>query len=145
MEIKHLVENAHFISQNKGFWDIYDEEGLDSPQFDESRTHQRTHQRTHLSQKLMLIVSEVSEAMEALRKNDVLSHGEVPHVANIGDPEIFKDHFEGMVKNSFGDELADVFIRLGDLCGKLGIDIESHIKAKMRYNEMRQPMHGKNF
>ena len=37
------------------------------------------------------------------------------------------------LKNTFEDELADVIIRVLDLCAFKGIDIESHIKAKMRY------------
>lgn len=67
---------------------------------------------------LMLIVSEAAEAQEALRKNDW-------------------DNFE--------EEIADVFIRLGDLCGGLGIDIESRIKEKMQKNKDRPYKHGKEF
>lgn len=67
---------------------------------------------------LMLIVSEVAEAQDGLRH---------------GDTENFKE------------ELADVAIRLGDLCGGLNIDLEAEIKKKMEKNKNRPYKHGKQF
>jgi hypothetical protein len=32
-----------------------------------------------------------------------------------------------------------------DLAAFKGIDLEQHIKAKMRYNSMREKMHGKKY
>jgi len=49
------------------------------------------------------------------------------------------------IKNTFEDELADVVIRVLDLCAFKKIDIESHIKAKMRYNSSRPHKHGKSY
>jgi len=43
------------------------------------------------------------------------------------------------------EELADVFIRLADLCAGLEIDIESAILAKMEKNKSRPKMHGKQY
>jgi len=40
--------------------------------------------------------------------------------------------------------MADIVIRVMDLCAFKGIDLESHIKAKMRYNSLREYKHGKN-
>jgi NTP pyrophosphatase (non-canonical NTP hydrolase) len=65
--------------------------------------------------KLALVHTEVSECIEADRKGD---------------------------DENFAEEVADIFIRLGDLCGMLGIDIESVVEAKMAYNESRPYMHG---
>jgi NTP pyrophosphatase (non-canonical NTP hydrolase) len=48
-------------------------------------------------------------------------------------------------KDSFEDEIADVFIRLGDMCEALGVDIEWQIKKKMEYNKNRPYKHGKQF
>lgn len=42
-------------------------------------------------------------------------------------------------------ELADAVIRIADLCGHLGIDLESAIDLKMAYNETRPFKHGKRF
>ena len=57
--------------------------------------------------KLMLVVSEIAEASEEVRKNN---------------PDKFKE------------EIADTFIRLLDICGSMGIDIEQEIKSKMIIN-----------
>lgn len=67
---------------------------------------------------LMLIVSEVAEAQDGLRHGDM---------------------------DNFREELADVAIRLGDLCGGLGIDLESEIIKKMEKNKNRPYKHGKQF
>lgn len=117
---------------------------------------------------LMLIVSELSEAMEADRHNrhaDIESWcNETPiTVQNIADDEIlyrkpdghFTDKesaqqmcvraFEKNIKDTFEDEIADAFLRLMDLCGEHGIDIERHIKLKAEYNKTRPPKHGKAY
>lgn len=65
--------------------------------------------------------------------------------ATFNNEAVFKDFFTTYVKDTFEDELADVIIRVLDLCAFKGIDIESHIKAKMRYNTSRQFMHGKSY
>lgn len=68
---------------------------------------------------IMLIVSELGEAVEALRCND---------------PE------------NFEEEIADTFIRLFDLCGAKGIrHIEKVIEGKMKVNESRDYRHDKAF
>lgn len=46
---------------------------------------------------------------------------------------------------TFEFELADTIIRILDLCGAKGIDIEKHIELKMKYNESREKMHGKKY
>lgn len=50
--------------------------------------------------------------------------------------EVFR--FENDVKNTVGDELADIVITALAGARKLGIDIEKHIIAKMEYNEIRE-------
>ena len=81
---------------------------------------------------LMLIVTELSEAFEAYRED---------RYANISKGvDAFKSH----IKDTFEDEIADVFIRLFDLCGFLNIDIEKYIKLKLKYNEEREYRHGKS-
>lgn len=42
-------------------------------------------------------------------------------------------------------ELADAVIRIADLCGHLGIDLDAVIEEKMAYNADRPYKHGKRF
>ena len=105
---------------------------------------------TNITEKIMLVVTELSEAVEAMRKlskEELISEIQ----GNSATIEAFDlygyDHydFEKFVKDSIGDEFADSIIRILDLCGRLGIDIEGHIKYKMVYNSTRPYLHGKKF
>jgi len=121
--LNELATEIHKNSKSKGF-------------FDSER---------NLGEMLCLIHSEVSEALEAARKNYYSNIAEIKlkGLADENSDEKFKDVFTEFVKDTFEDELADVVIRVLDLCAFKGIDIESHIKAKMRYNEKRAHKHGK--
>ena len=132
--MKDLIKRAHGTAKEKGFWD--------TPR--------------NVSEMLMLVVSELAEAQEALRKDhfakplSVVSLSHDLELANTDEefelnvPE-WKEKFEQHIKSSFEDEIADVAIRLFDLCGGLGIDLEKHIELKMKYNSMRGYKHGKAF
>ena len=93
---------------------------------------------------LMLIVSELSEALESDRKDK-----RTPKGINVKDFDFSKkedvEMFLEQVKDTFEDEIADTFIRLFDLVGYLGIDIDWHIKQKLEYNKTRAKKHGKNY
>ena len=69
------------------------------------------------AQKLCLIHSEISEAMEGHRKG--LSDDKLPHRLQI---EV---------------ELADAVIRIADLAGALGLDLGGAIAEKIRFNAQR--------
>lgn len=71
-----------------------------------------------VAEKLALIHSEVSEALEGARKN--LQDDKLPH------------------RKMIEVELADVFIRSWDLAGALGLDIEGAIKEKRAFNASRE-------
>lgn len=88
---------------------------------------------------LMLCVSELSEALEADREG---RHAK-PFVSL--SLEDFKGKFEQNFKDTFEDELADAIIRILDMCAYLNIDIEEHIRLKMKYNSMREYKHGKRY
>lgn len=99
----------------------------------------------------MLIVSEISEAVEADRNelglNDELGkelvsvcYSELVHNKTF-DAEQFKDE----IKDSVEDELADALIRILDEAGRRGMDIEAHVMLKLAYNKTRPRLHGKKF
>lgn len=94
MSINEWCQTCHAIAKEKGFWD----------------------KERNVGEALMLVVTEVAEAMEGHRH---------------------KDH------DNFREELADTFIRLFDLCGGMGIDIQAEIVKKAEKNKSRPHMHGK--
>jgi NTP pyrophosphatase (non-canonical NTP hydrolase) len=129
MQISDLIKRAHDASIKKGFYP----EG----------------EKRNIGEILMLIVSELGEALEADRKfhHINIKLWDQVHVYDL-DPSTnpqFAFDFETHVKDTFEDEIADAVIRIGDLCGYLGIDLESHIIAKMQYNETRPAKHGKAY
>lgn len=92
--LNELSRLCHSIAVEKGFWE----------------------KERNIGEALMLIVTELAEAMEAHRVQD---------------------------EANFKEEIADSFIRLLDLCGGLGIDIEEEISKKSSQNKKRPYKHGK--
>jgi len=105
MTINELVDKSHANAREKGFWG-------DPPTPLES---------------MALVTSEISEAVEELRKVDPAWSW----IPKPGKPE------------GVDIELADAVIRIADFCGFHGIDLEFAIQAKMAYNREREFMHGK--
>lgn len=120
MTIKELCKEAHENARKHGFWEDWDsicwEDGLDRNEASTLDIQELFN--SAIAKRLMLIVSELGEALEALRNDD---------------------------RENFAEELADVAIRLADLCGGIGIDLESEIKQKMEKNRKRGYKHGKEF
>jgi len=127
--MEKLIEKAHGVAKEKGFWD----------------------EERNVPEMLMLVVSELSEALEALRKGhyaEPFATAVLAEDLNNWDDSLkdaWKNGFEKAVKSSFEDEIADVAIRLFDLCGGLNISLEKHIEMKMKYNSLRPYKHGKKF
>jgi NTP pyrophosphatase (non-canonical NTP hydrolase) len=94
MSLNEVSKLCHSIAVEKGFWE----------------------KERNIGEALMLIVTELAEAMEAHRIQD---------------------------KENFKEEIADAFIRLFDLCGGFKIDIEEEILKKSRKNKNRPYKHGK--
>ena len=92
--LNELAQLCHSIAKEKGFWD----------------------EERNIGEALMLVVTELAEAMEGYRHQD---------------------------DANFREELADAFIRLLDLCGGLNIDIENEIYQKSMVNKKRPYKHGK--
>ena len=91
------------------------------------------------------------EAMEAYRhlKPATLSSLEESSswkisAAILDDEQEKEAYAQGEVWENFREEIADAFIRLGNLSHALHLDIKDAIKDKMKKNEARPFMHGKN-
>lgn len=98
-----------------------------------------------LGQRLALIVSEASEALEANRKEkNCGTLAETYFKASIGN-ELFKENFEKKIKDTLEDEVSDILIRVLDFCGAYKINIDFHVKQKLRYNSLRPYKHGKKY
>lgn len=140
MNIKKISREIHEVALEKGFW----KDGIDIPK------------------KLLLIITEVSEACEADRKNKWADLAEFKSQYNISqklnkrnftvqqlmdnaNTRAFIKCFENDIKDSIEDEMADTAIRLFDLCEMLNIDLETHIRLKLDYNKARPKMHGKKY
>ena len=127
--MEKLIEKAHSVAKEKGFRD----------------------EERNVPGMLMLVVSELSEALEALRKGhyaEPFATAVLAEDLNNWDDvlsEPWKNGFEKAVKSSFEDEIADVAIRLFDMCGGLKIDLDKHIEMKMKFNSLRPYKHGKKF
>lgn len=123
--MNELRDKIYQNAKDKGFWD----------------------QERNIGEALMLVVTELAEALETHRKTNFIKPVDEQvkkAMLQMHDDE-FKEHFALMVKDSFQDEMADSIIRILDLCGGLGIDIDWHIAAKMRYNATRARLHGKTY
>lgn len=100
--INALCRICHENSKQKGFWE----------------------QSSNIPEKLALIHSEVSEALEAVRHGYPVSD----HLPNV---------------SLFEEELADICIRVFDLAQFYGINLGRIIDEKIEYNKSRPHMHGK--
>lgn len=103
--IEATQQLCHFLASRSGWW-------TDLQTGEPKRLDQ-----VNIGEKLMLIVSEVAEAMEGDRKN--LMDDKLPH------------------RKMIEVELADALIRIFDLGGFLKMDLAGALIEKLAYNQQR--------
>ncbi len=143
LNIQELQDACHAVSWVAGWWDFPREDGMLSDAAKLARyaaarveiltPHHKAVAGAVIAQKLCLIHSEISEAMEGHRKG--LMDDKLPH------------------RTMLEVELADAMIRILDLAGAMKLDLAGAIDEKMAYNadrpdhkpEARQAAGGKSY
>lgn len=107
LDLKTIISLAHANVREKGFWNV--NENNMTPDV--------------IGSKLMLIVTELAEGMEAVRTGNL----------------------ENLQPNngSLLEELADAVIRICDLCGQMDFDLDQAVRNKIEFNKTREYLHGK--
>lgn len=101
---------CHALAHSAGWW-------IDTETGQDVRTWPAKFMNLWISAKLMLVVTEVSEAMEGHRKD--LPDDKLPH------------------RKMLEVEMADAMIRILDLAGGLGYDIAGAVIEKLAFNQQR--------
>lgn len=147
--LNELAKEAHLTSSNKGFWDLDDEIMRKVVGSEVHSAEECDHiLRQIFTQKLMLIASEVFEAFDGVRNGVSTfgpSHDDIKAVAEVWTSDKFDEVYREVIKGGVWEELADVIIRIADLAGSQGVDLDFLVRAKMKYNRGRPHKHGKKF
>ena len=115
MTIDDLVHTVHAMAKDKGWYET-----------------KRSPLEAH-----MLMVSELSEATEEVRK------GYPPMYIEAGDKKVTNPaEFDGAKPEGEAIELADAVIRIADYFGYRGWSLEEAIRLKVDYNKNRSYRHG---
>ncbi|MDA3779726.1 MAG: hypothetical protein PF487_05805 [Bacteroidales bacterium] len=139
MDLINLIKKSHMMAMEHCWWE----------------------EPKSIGELLALIHSEVSEALEEHRNGrrpDETYYSKkihcgidwgmgkppgTPQLKNVSEIYLFDENPKGNLKpEGIPSELADVVIRVADMCGYYGIDLEKAIEEKMEYNEIRSRKHG---
>ena len=116
--LNELVELCHETSRSKGWWDVEMCGAVPIPH--------------NIPEKLALIHSEVSEALEDYRVGKMDGYYE----------DVVTEYGPAKKPCGFPSELADIVIRVFDLCGHLNIDLGAAVLEKAEFNKLRSARHG---
>lgn len=148
MNLTEFSKTVHQGNKDKGFYEEHDTIMTAMMEQNWPQELVDSYKKAFIDQRLALIMSEASEAVEANRKGNVANISEFQQDKQ-GSPfhaeSIFKRAFEENIKDSTEDELSDVLIRVLDLAGYLGMDLQYHVENKLIYNSLRAHKHGKKY
>ena len=125
MHVRDLQARAFATAEAHGFWD-------DWHALDQSGEHRDRGRRLVVDEKLALIHSELSEALEEVRD----AGSDFDRLRTIR-------HREDGKPEGFAVELADAIVRIADLADALGVNLTTALEEKMAFNETRPPKHGR--
>ena len=112
--ILRVAHDVHNVNVNNGWWE--DREAIAS-------AHPKGQHQVMLAA-LALVTTEISEAVEAVRKHD---------------PTTWTDT---KTKDTFARELAGATIRIMDLAVWVGVDLGEAVRAELEANKARGHRHG---
>lgn len=115
--VNYLRDACHMASFGAGWWHALGDEAESVPSYRDEVRRGTRFGRALAAEKLALIHSEVSEALEGVRKG--LADAHLPQFQSI---EV---------------ELADALIRIFDLAGAMDLRLGEAFSAKMAYNAAR--------
>lgn len=139
MDLNKLAKECHRISIEKGFYDCPECEGrgfiVDPMPYTDCSVCKGIgkNKNMDMGERLALISSELYEALEAHRKNKfsgfddkslslLLNNIEIVEKPDMG-LSVFKEH----IKDTFEDEMADVYYRILDLAAYKGFSLSNHL------------------
>ena len=126
MTIRRMQVEAFRTALEKGWWDFARRPEV--PVVESPSDLDLAILTANIPEKLMLIVTEAAEAMESYRD---ASH-----------PILEEWCSDGQKPEGLPSELSDIVIRVADLSGALGIDLEGAVERKLAYNRTRSHRHG---
>lgn len=127
MTLNELRDEVHGTAVDKGWWE---EQGRDGVYVQRS-----------IGDLIALVHSELSEALEEYRNGHLPNETYWQHPDGMA-CENPRCAVEGLKPEGVPTELADVLIRVLDMAGWYGIDIEEAVHRKMKYNLTRPVRHG---
>jgi hypothetical protein len=80
---------------------------------------------------LLEIYAEVAKAAEAV-KDGMRTCGDIDHVLNETDAEYFRQKFLNKVKLGTENALAGIIVKVCEFAATEGIDLDKHIRARLR-------------
>jgi NTP pyrophosphatase (non-canonical NTP hydrolase) len=150
MEIYEIQKQVHDNAKDHGWWDTeFSDEELqtvydkleDLPDLFREKVVKKLARKRSFAELIALCHSELSEALEEYRKGNIPTeryysdkNGTAYSMNPSGNTE--------MKPEGIPSELADAVIRIMDMFGHYGIDLEDAIEEKHRYNQVRPYKHG---
>lgn len=102
-----------------------------------------------IGKSLMLCVTELSEAMEADRKDLHVTHTErIDYDRRLMTApdrivsSVIQEQYPIVMKDKWESELAGALIRIMDLANYTGVDLDYFVRQELEYNKVRGHKHG---